>query len=375
MDPTGEGSREGSVGSSSSVKSWETLLLNSELEELRREIELLKATITRTHVAPYPDHSPRAPELHEQMEHLRLENERLLASRLAPPRSAMSPRTYRQAGAPQVDVYAHRIDQYQAPVSPEGMSSSNKYVIQAPFATKAVSSSKTLRTQSLPKPSAPPGASTRSRTRAESIQVDRDDGSPRSEDWSGSYQTSPYSPNLSPRIVQDNSGVQIKGALSHQTLQTLETLHMLRQEKEKLEAELSFCTRARMSNSPVLAGPDMSPRTLQALDEVARVKREMEMLKASKPEPPAMSERTRQVMTQLEKVRRENEMLKWGKAKEMESAQRRLAYFEQNHAAASKVRMLEIKRMIITSQELDLAFLVDATGSMQVLSSLLFTMC
>jgi hypothetical protein len=52
----------------------------------------------------------------------------------------------------------------------------------------------------------------------------------------------------------------------------------------------------------------------------------------------------------------------------MESAQRRLAYFEQNHAAASKVRMLEIKKIIITSQELDLAFLVDSTGSMQVMA-------
>ena len=56
----------------------------------------------------------------------------------------------------------------------------------------------------------------------------------------------------------------------------------------------------------------------------------------------------------------------------MTTAQRRLAYYEQNHAAASKIRTEEIKQMILTSQELDLAFLVDATGSMQVCNAVYF---
>jgi hypothetical protein len=373
MDPVRQGSREGSVGSSSSGQSSQIILLNEQVELLRREIELLKATISRSsHVAPYPDHASRALQIEEQMEQLRLEKDRLLASRLAPSGSAMSPRTYQdayrggmqQAGASQADLYAYRNDQYQAPVSPDSMYSSHKYVIEAPFATKAVSSSKRLRSRSLPKPSAPSGASTRSLTYSRSIQVDRDEGNPRRED-PGNYMP-PSSPGLSPRSLQD-FGEQSK-SMSPQTLHALGTLYLLRQEKEKLEAELSLRTRAQMNNNPVSAGPDTSPRTLQALDEVARVKREIEMLKANKVELPAISQRTRQVMDQLEKVRRENEMLKSSKAKEMESAQRRLAYFEQNHAAASKARMLDIKKMLITSQELDLAFLVDATGSMQVLS-------
>ncbi|KAG0564826.1 hypothetical protein KC19_8G143000 [Ceratodon purpureus] len=370
MDRIGEGSREGSVGSSSSGQSWETLLLTEQVEQLRREIELLKATITRTHVAPYPDHSTRTHQI--QMGQLSPERERLPDSRLAPSGSAVSPRTYQdvnrsmpQSGAPQPDFYAYRNDQYQVPVSPEGMTSSHKYVIEAPFATKTVSSSKTSRSLSLPKPSAPPGASTRNHlAHSRSIQVDKDESSLRRDNWTspGSYMP-PSSPGLSPRVVPD-FGEQNK-SMSPQTLQSLGRLHMLRQDKEKLEAELSSRTRAQVKNNPVSAGSDMSLRSRKALDEAARVKREIDMLNASKAEIPAMSERTRQVMDQLERVRLENEILRSSKAKEMESARRRLAYFEQNHAAASRARMLEIRKMIITSQELDLAFLVDATGSMQ----------
>jgi hypothetical protein len=119
-------------------------------------------------------------------------------------------------------------------------------------------------------------------------------------------------------------------------------------------------------------GTDVSVRTLQALDELAKIKKEVEMLKASKTEVPVMSDRTRQVMEQLEKVKRENALLKSSKVEAMTTAQRRLAYYEQNHAAASKIRTEEIKQMILTSQELDLAFLVDATGSMQVCNALHF---
>lgn len=426
MEPIAEGSHEKSVDSSNTLPSTQTVLVNEQLEQLRREIELLKATKTRTHVAPFPDESPRTLQVREEIEKLRLENERLMASKLAPPGSALSPRTHQdvnrsipQAGteqrsghtpprATQDNIYASRNGHTQVPVSSEGSSSrvveageelkADKYIVETPFASKAVSpSSKTSRTQSLPKPAAPAGASTRSLATARSIQVVKDASSPRMEDGNlpGSS-ISPSSPSLAPRTVQD-SGEQAKG-MSPQTLQALGTLHLLKQEKEKLiasktvtskvasqappamppVAEISSGTRAQLNNNPeVSAGPDVSVRTLQALDEVAKVKREIEMLKASKVddktaskvEVPAMSERTRQVMNQLEKVRRENAMLKSSKAKEMESAQRRLAYFEQNHAAASKVRMLEIKKMIITGQELDLAFLVDSTGSMQVLSS------
>ena len=119
-------------------------------------------------------------------------------------------------------------------------------------------------------------------------------------------------------------------------------------------------------------GTEASVRTLQALDELAKIKKEVEMLKASKTEVPVMSDRTRQVMEQLEKVKRENALLKSSKVEAMTTAQRRLAYYEQNHAAASKIRTEEIKQMILTSQELDLAFLVDATGSMQVCNAVYF---
>jgi hypothetical protein len=428
MDPIAEGSHEKSVDSSNSSNarpSTQTVLLNEQLEQLRREIEHLKATKTRTHVAPYSDESPRTLQVREEIEKLRLENERLMASKLASPGSALSPRTHQdvnrsipQAGveqrsihtpprATQGDTHASRNGHTQVLFSPESASSrvvqageearADKYMIETPFASEVVDpSSKTSRTQSLPKPAAPPGASARSLATSRSIQVVKDASSPRMEDGDlPSSPGTPSSPGLPPRTVQD-SGEQGKG-MSPQTLQALGTLHLLRQEKEKLiasktvaskvappsppatppVAELSSSTRAQINNNPeVAAGPDVSVRTLQALDEVARVKREIEMLKASKVdvkaaskvEVPAMSDRTRQVMNQLEKVRRENAMLKQSKAKEMESAQRRLAYFEQNHAAASKVRMLEIKKIIITSQELDLAFLVDSTGSMQVMA-------
>ncbi|KAG0555935.1 hypothetical protein KC19_11G014000 [Ceratodon purpureus] len=418
MDPIAEGSHERSVDSSNSRPSTQTVLLNEQLEQLRREIELLKATKTRTHLAPSPEESPRTIQVREEIEKLRLENERLMASKLASRTHQDVNRTIPQPGvdqrsvhtpprATQGDLHVSRNGHTQAPVSPERASShvigageeakADKYMIETPFASKVIDpSSKTVRTQSLPKPAAPPGASTRSLAHSRSIQVVKDATSTRMED--GNLPISPvmpqYSPPLPPRTVQD-SGEQGK-SMSPQTLQALGTLQLLRQEKEKLiasktvaskvapapaspsppvmAAELSSSTRAQINNNPAAsAGPDVSVRTLQALDEVARVKREIEMLKASKVdvkaaskvEVPAMSDRTRQVMSQLEKVRRENAMLKQSKAKEMESAQRRLAYFEQNHAAASKVRMLEIKKMIITSQELDLAFLVDATGSMQ----------
>lgn len=389
MDSIAEGSRERSVGSSSSngQSTQSVVQLHEEMEQLRREIELLKATQTRTHVAPHPEDSPRTLQVREQMEKLRLENERLMASKLAPHRSVTSPRTHQdvnRVGAEQKSEYApshhaYRNDQYQLPVSPDGISPrsvqagedslGHKYVIEAPFASKAVSpSSKTSRSQSLPKPSAPPGASSaRSLVHSQSIQVIREGVNllPEGGNVPG---------GLSSRTVSE-SGEQRK-SMSPQTLQVMESLHMFRQEKERLMAnrvppDLSSRTRAQLDNNVSSAGPQVSVRTRQALDEVAGLKREVEMLKASKVEVPSMSERTRQVMNQLEKARRENEMLKLSKAKEAEHAKRRLAYFEQNHAAASQVRMQEIKKMIITSQELDLAFLVDATGSMQVLSYVL----
>lgn len=470
MDPIAEGSHEKSVGSRKSQPSPQTVLLNEELEQLRREIELLRATKTRTQLAPSPEESPRTIQIREQVEQLRLENERMMASRMASPASALSPipRTYQdvnrsvhQAEAEkrsvhvpsrttQGDMHAARADHYEVPAYPKGVSAQvieagreangSKYMIETPFAAKDVPSSRTSRTQSLPKPSAPPGASTRSLAPSRSVQVVGDVSPPKMEDrhLPGTLVT-PSSPDLSPpsRTVQD-SGERSK-AMSPQTLQALGALQVLRQEREMLIASktktaplppptktaplspptktsplsppataptpmadevqpaivLSSNTRAQMNNNPkvpaapVLAAPVptapvMSVRTLQALDEVAKVKRELELLKASKVaskvssevssklakkvEPPTMSDRTRQVMNQLEKMKRENAMLKSSKAKEMESAQRRLAYFEQNHAAASKIRTLEIKKMVLTSQELDLAFLVDATGSMQVMS-------
>lgn len=131
-------------------------------------------------------------------------------------------------------------------------------------------------------------------------------------------------------------------------------------------------TKATMSGADVgtkatMSGADPSGRTVLVMEELAKVKRENELLKASKVDGPGgMSDRTRQVLDQLEKVKRENAMLKTSKVDASTTAQRRLAYLEQNHAAATKIRTAEIKKMIIQGQELDLAFLVDATGSMQV---------
>lgn len=354
MDLIREGSHERSAGSSSSSHGQSTLQVQEELEQLRREIELLKATQTRT------DDSPRSLQVREQMEQLRLENERL--RRWAPPDSL----TYQHdnsVGAQQRSEYgpshlAYRNDQYQFPdgMSPRGVqsgedSTGSKYVIEAPF---AFSSSKTSRSQSLPRPSAPSGASSaRSLVHSQSIQVVTEGHNPWLENGGGT----PSSSGL--------ASVEQRKSMSPQTLQAFGSLHILRQEKERLMADRELSTRTG-GNNPFSTGPDVSVRTLQVLDEVANLKRDIEMLKSNRVETPAMSERTLQVAHQLDKVRHENEMLKVNKAKEMEHAKRRLAYFEQNHAAASQVRMQEIKKVIITSQELDLAFLVDATGSMQV---------
>jgi hypothetical protein len=118
--------------------------------------------------------------------------------------------------------------------------------------------------------------------------------------------------------------------------------------------------------------PAMSGRTMQVLDELEKIKKENELLKASKVAVPAgMSDRTRQVMDELEQVKRENAKLMAVKVDASATQQRRLAYLEQNHAIASKARADEIKKMILTSQELDLAFLVDATGSMQMCINLI----
>ena len=124
---------------------------------------------------------------------------------------------------------------------------------------------------------------------------------------------------------------------------------------------------ADVGTKATMSGADPSGRTVLVMEELAKVKRENELLKASKVDGPGgMSDRTRQVLDQLEKVKRENAMLKTSKVDASTTAQRRLAYLEQNHAAATKIRTAEIKKMIIQGQELDLAFLVDATGSMQV---------
>lgn len=140
--------------------------------------------------------------------------------------------------------------------------------------------------------------------------------------------------------------------------------------------------KTRSSPPPPTASAP-SGRTLQVMEELEKMKRENEMLKATKlnatkmnATSAGMSDRTRQVLDQLEQVKRENAALQATKVDKAATQQRRLAYLEQNHAAASKVRMDEIHKMILTGQELDLAFLVDATGSMQVKSfSLWLTSC
>ncbi|XP_024402664.1 uncharacterized protein [Physcomitrium patens] len=374
MDPIKEGSHERSFGSSHSGQS--TAELNEQLAQLRRELELLKASKTRTHVTSYPDESVRSQQVREQAELPR--QERLLTSRYSR-RSFQDARTLSPTS--QANLHASRNEyQHQAPVPHEDISSqigyageessAHKYVIEAPFGVKTISRSITSRSQSLPKPSAPPGASTRSLAHSLSTQVDRDANTIRQDR------------NLlrdSPLKTEHRDS----GAPSPEALQGPGMFHMLGQEKEKLMAsrvtpsfsdEVPSGTADRMhpaarrpsivrqaNSNPLSSESRMSLSTLKAM----KGKNELEMPKASEAEIPAISNRTRQVLEELEKLKRENAMLKSSKAKEMDSAQQRLAYFEQNHAAASKVRMVEIKKMIIKSQELDLAFLVDATGSMQ----------
>lgn len=112
-----------------------------------------------------------------------------------------------------------------------------------------------------------------------------------------------------------------------------------------------------------------SVRSHTAMMKAAEGKSELEIPKGREAEIHASILGTRQAFDALERAIWENEKLKLSHAQESERVKQRLAYFEQNYEAASKARMDEIKKMIIKSQELDLAFLVDATGSMQVLPS------
>jgi len=149
MEPIVEGSHERSVGSSSSTTNGtSTIQLNEELEQLRREIELLKATQSRT-----VDDSPRTLQLKEQMDQLRMENERLRSASV----THLSPSRLN-------DQY--HIPDGKEPRTPDGrtveageQSMANKYVYETPSSRTGTPDSKTVRSQSLPKPSAPPGAS------------------------------------------------------------------------------------------------------------------------------------------------------------------------------------------------------------------------
>lgn len=70
---------------------------------------------------------------------------------------------------------------------------------------------------------------------------------------------------------------------------------------------------------------------------------------------------------ELDRLNRENDKLKEHKTLS-ETERRRLSRLEHQAEVNTQKRMEEIKKLVLKGQTLDLAFLVDATGSMQVYS-------
>lgn len=148
-------------------------------------------------------------------------------------------------------------------------------------------------------------------------------------------------------------------ALSERSIQVRLELEKMKKENEMLKANKSNAS---------------SEQTMRNILELEKMKRESSVLKASqadrasKSNAPAadMPDQTRHALEQLERVKRENAALKPSKSDKAGTKDERLAYLERNRAAATKARMDEILKMIISSQETDLVFLVDSTFSMQV---------
>lgn len=220
MESITEGSRESSVTNGNGHYSTNTLQVNEELEQMRREIERLRAMKTKTQVASVVDESPQTRQVREELEQMRLENERLMASRQAAAvkQPGMTSRTYQTlhhsfndypqaeqeyfrgpgydaAGYPilsppsshnlsrsaSVDYNGSRISEAAVPTirsSPAGMSSRTVQAMEELNALKqevqnlkhsSPVPSLSSRTNSLPMPAAPPGSLSRS------VQARRDE--------------------------------------------------------------------------------------------------------------------------------------------------------------------------------------------------------
>ena len=276
--------------------------------------------------------SPRTVQALEEMNTLKQENDKLIASKVGAP-TAVSPRTAQASGEPsRISTRAG-----QALEELNALKKENEKLMASKVAPKAAGDAKI---DEKPDEEVSPG----------SFSFRIDSAVKKSGDAMSSI------PAMSARTI-----AQIRNDPASVLIKTKSAPAGDAVKSMAAPSGADIGTKATMS------GADPSGRTVLVMEELAKVKRENELLKASKVDGTGgMSDRTRQVLDQLEKVKRENAMLKTSKVDASTTAQRRLAYLEQNHAAATKVRTAEIKKMIIQGQELDLAFLVDATGSMQV---------
>ncbi len=99
---------------------------------------------------------------------------------------------------------------------------------------------------------------------------------------------------------------------------------------------------------------------------IEKLKRELEKLKLENDKLKSTKEaKVTTLRKELDRLNRANDKLKDHKTLS-ETERRRLSRLEHQAKADTQKRIEEIKKMVLQGQTLDLAFLVDATGSMQV---------
>ncbi len=102
--------------------------------------------------------------------------------------------------------------------------------------------------------------------------------------------------------------------------------------------------------------------------ELEKLKRELGKLKLENDKLKSTKEaKVTTLQKELDRLNRENDKLKDHKSLS-ETERRRLSRLEHQAEIDTQKRMEEIKKLVLKGQALDLAFLVDATGSMQVYS-------
>ncbi len=155
---------------------------------------------------------------------------------------------------------------------------------------------------------------------------------------------------------------------------------VLELENEKLRAKIEAKSVAAPTATPrefrttieakSVAAPTATPGELRAskeaktlvasanVQELEKLKREIDKLKST---------REAKLQNDLDRVKRENYRLKDHKTLS-ETERRRLSRLDHQAAVNTQKRTEEIKKLVREGQTVDLAFLVDATGSMQVYS-------